>query len=144
MFVLRHVANLLQKGFGIIKHLLHLSEGDMTICSPSTGHITLGLRPRAISPASGEQIVMSPSLKGNNCILFNKQNDVVINPYLTNGFSHRYQLDESTFIFRGVGSDFYFFIQFSDEIPLSKQDSPRWDAAFCGVTSGAILFAYVP
>ena len=67
-----------------------------------------------------------------------------INPYLTNGFSHRYQLDESTFIFRGVGSDFLFFIQFFDEIPLSKQNSPRWDAAFCGFTSGAILFAYVP
>ena len=26
---------------------------------------------------------------------------------------------------------------------LSKQNSPSWDAAFCGVTSGAILFAYV-
>ena len=25
----------------------------------------------------------------------------------------------------------------------SKQNSPKWDAAFCGVTSGAILFAYV-
>ena len=25
-----------------------------------------------------------------------------------------------------------------------KQNSPRWDAAFCGVTYGAILFAYVP
>ena len=36
------------------------------------------------------------------------------------------------------------FILFFDEIPLSKQNSPRWDAAFCGVTSGAILFAYVP
>ena len=29
----------------------------------------VALDPRAISPASGEQIVMSPSLKGNNCIL---------------------------------------------------------------------------
>ena len=67
-----------------------------------------------------------------------------INPYLTNGFSHHYQLDESTFIFRGVKSDFYLFIKFFDDIPLSKQNSPRWDAAFCGVTSGAILFAYVP
>ena len=28
------------------------------------------------------------------------------NPYLTNGFSHHYQLGESTFIFRGVRSDF--------------------------------------
>ena len=27
---------------------------------------------------------------------------------------------------------------------LCKQNSPRWDAAFCGVTSGAMLFAYVP
>ena len=58
-----------QKRFGIIKQLLSLSEGDMTICSPSTGYIALGLRPRAILPASGEQIVMSPSLKGNNYII---------------------------------------------------------------------------
>ena len=48
-----------------------------------------------------------------------------------------YHLDESTLIFRGIRSDF-------DEISLSKQNSPRWDAAFCGVTSWAILFAYVP
>ena len=34
------------------------------------------------------------------------------NPYLTNGFSHHYQLDESTFIFRGVGSDIYFYLIF--------------------------------
>ena len=27
---------------------------------------------------------------------------------------------------------------------MSKQNSPRWDAAFCGDTSGAILFANVP
>ena len=27
---------------------------------------------------------------------------------MTNGFAHHYQLDESTFIFRGVRSDFYF------------------------------------
>ena len=25
-----------------------------------------------------------------------------------------------------------------------KQNRPRWDAAFCGITSGAILFAYAP
>ena len=41
----------------------------MTICSPSTGNITLRLRPRAILPASGEQIVMLPSHKVNNCIM---------------------------------------------------------------------------
>ena len=38
---------------------------------------------------------------------------------------------------------FSFFIQFFEKNSLSKQNSPRWDAAFCGVTSGAILFAYV-
>ena len=68
-----------------------------------------------------------------------------INPYLTNGFFHHYQLDESTFIFRGVRSDFYFFLSdFCDEISLGKQNSPRWDAAFCGITSAAMPFAYVP
>ena len=63
---------------------------------------------------------------------------------MTNGFSYHYHLDESTFIFRGVMCDFYFFFSFLDEISLCKQNSPRWEAAFCGVTSGAMLFAYVP
>ena len=27
------------------------------------------------------------------------------------------------------------FISFFDENPVSKRNSPRWDAAFCGVTS---------
>ena len=31
-----------------------------------------------------------------------------------------------------------------DEFSLSKQNSLRCDTAFCGVTSGAILFVYVP
>ena len=35
-----------------------------------------------------------------------KQKVRKINPYLMNGFSHRYQLGESTFIFRGVRSEF--------------------------------------
>ena len=67
-----------------------------------------------------------------------------VNPYLTNGFSHHYHLDESIFICRGVRSDFYFFVSFFDEFTLCKQNSPRWDAALYGGTSGAILFAYVP
>ena len=58
------------KWFGIIKQLLPMSEGGMTICSPSTGYFALGLHPPAILPTSGEQIVMSPSNKGNNCIIF--------------------------------------------------------------------------
>ena len=57
-----------------------MSEGDMSICSPSTGNIALGLRPRAILPASGEQIVMSPSLKGNNCIKYSSGPEITIIP----------------------------------------------------------------
>ena len=48
--------------------------------------------------------------------------------------------DELTF----TGVFFFHFISFFDEIHISIQNSPRWDAAFCGVTSGAIPFAYVP
>ena len=36
---------------------------------------------------------------------------VEFNPYLMYGFSHHYQLCESTFIFRGVRSDFYLIFQ---------------------------------
>ena len=35
------------------------------------------------------------------------------------------------------------FISFFDEILLSKQNSPGWDAALCGIPSGAMLFVYV-
>ena len=53
------------------------------------------------------------------------------NTYLTNGFSHHYHLGDSIFIFKGVRSDFCF--QLFDENSLSQQNSPRWDATFCGV-----------
>ena len=36
-----------------------------------------------------------------------------LNPYLTNGFSNRYQLGESTFILRGSRSDFELLIHIS-------------------------------
>ena len=37
------------------------------------------------------------------------------------------------------------FNPYFDEIPLRKQNSPRWDIhAFCCVTTGVMLFAYVP
>ena len=35
-----------------------------------------------------------------------------INPYLMNGFANHYQLDESTFILRGVRSEFYLLSHF--------------------------------
>ena len=62
-----------------------------------------------------------------------------INPYLTNGFSHHYQLDQ-TLSFLGVLGVIFIFISFFDEISLCKQNSTRWDTAFCGGTA----FAYVP
>ena len=68
----------------------------------------------------------------------------LLNPLVTNGFSHHFHLDESIFIFGVSGVFFFIFISFFDEFHLNKQNSPRWDAALCGVPSGAILFAYAP
>ena len=56
---------------------------------------------------------------------------LVLNPHVTNGLSHPYHLDEYTFILRGFGDCFFIFISFFDENHVSKQNSPRWDAAFC-------------
>ena len=44
-------------------------------------------------------------------------------------------LHECTLIFGGIRSSFFIFVLFFDEIRVNKQISPRWDAAFCGVTS---------
>ena len=61
---------------------------------------------------------------------------------------HHYHLD--TFNFRGVRSIFsilfhllYKFL-YSVDPEISKQCRPRWDAAICVVSSGSMLFAYVP
>ena len=48
----------------------------------------------------------------------------MINPYLTNGFSHHYQLGESTFIFRGVRSDFYILSDFSMKFLCANRIAP--------------------
>ena len=56
---------------------------------------------------------------------------------MTNGLIRHYDLDEFTDTF------FQFLYNFFYEIPLSKQNSPRWDAAVRGVTSWVILFANV-
>ena len=50
----------------------------------------------------------------------------------------------SSLSFLGASGVIFHFISFFDENQNCKQNSPRWDAAFCGVTSGAVLFAYVP
>ena len=66
---------------------------------------------------------------------------IPLNPYLPNGFSHHYQLGESTFVFRGVRSDFYFSMKFLCANGIAPDGTPH---SSCGVASGAILFAYVP
>ena len=49
---------------------------------------------------------------GFDVLVLSPETYKVINPYLMNDFSHHYQLDEFTFIFRGVRSDFYFYLIF--------------------------------
>ena len=41
----------------------------MTICSPEAGNIVRGRSPRVILHVEGEQNVMLPSDKGNNCLI---------------------------------------------------------------------------
>ena len=67
-----------------------------------------------------------------------------INPYLRMDF-HIISIWVSPLSFLEASGVFFFnFIQFFNENSQSKQKSSRWDAALCGVTFGAILFAYVP
>ena len=65
---------------------------------------------------------------------------LTFNPYLTNGFSHHYLLGESTFIFRGVRSDFYFFyrsdfsMKFLCANRIAPDGMPRFAASHLGYT----------
>ena len=54
---------------------------------------------------------------------------------MTNGVSHPYHLDKSIIILGAPGV--IIFISFFDEIHVSKLNSPRWDAALCGVPYAA-------
>ena len=61
----------------------------------------------------------------------------MINPYLTSGFSHHYHLEESTLIFRGVRSDFYFLSHFSMKFlganRIAPDGTPRSAASHLGL-----------
>ena len=61
----------------------------------------------------------------------------LFNPYLTNGFSHRDHLGESTFILRGVRSDFYFLSYFSIKFfqanSIAPDGTPRSAASRLGL-----------
>ena len=56
-----------------------------------------------------------------------------------------YHLDESTFISRGFRSDFYLLSHFLMKFLCANRIAPDGTPhRLCGVTSGAMLFAYVP
>ena len=59
-----------------------------------------------------------------NAIMMIYVTEIQFNPYLTNGFSHHYQLGESTFIFRGVRSDLIFLSDFSMEFFCANRIAP--------------------
>ena len=64
-----------------------------------------------------------------------------INAYMTQSIFPSVSFGRVHFRFEGHREWFWIFIPFFDAIPVSKENRPRWDAAFCGVSSGAILFA---
>ena len=59
------------------------------------------------------------------------------NPILTNGFSHYYHLGESTFIFGGVMSEFYFSSHFSIKFlcvnRIDSDGTPRFAVSHLGL-----------
>ena len=59
----------MSKNVSNIIQLLPLCEGKMTICSPEASNIAPGCSLRVILHVEGEQIVMLPSHKGNNCFI---------------------------------------------------------------------------
>ena len=58
-------------------------------------------------------------------------------PLVTSGLSQRYHLDESTFIFRGIRSDFSFLVHFSMKIKIANRiapdGTPRFAASHLGL-----------
>ena len=50
-----------------------------------------------------------------------ERSEIDINPLVTNGLSHSYHLDGSTFNFRGIGSNFSFLFHFSMKITQANR-----------------------
>ena len=61
------------------------------------------------------------------------------NPPLTNGLSHPYHLDQSIFIFRGIGSNFSFLFHFLMKTMstnrIAPDGMPRFAASHLGLLS---------
>ena len=62
---------------------------------------------------------------------------LVFNPLVTNGLSHPYHLDEFTFIFRDIRSNFSFLFHFSMKIKIANRialdGTPRFAASHQGL-----------
>ena len=55
-----------------------------------------------------------------NISFISQYSSSIFNPLVTNGLSHPYNLDESTFIFRGIRSDFVIFHIAKDKSVLTN------------------------
>ena len=56
---------------------------------------------------------------------------LVLNPLVTNGFFHPYQMGECITILRGIRRNLSFLFHFSMKFRVSNKKCQRWDAAFC-------------
>ena len=61
-----------------------------------------------MSDLVGTQIVVFLTHRLNSLVAI-ADKSACFNPYLTSGLSNGYHSDESTFVFRGVRSDFHFY-----------------------------------
>ena len=84
-----------------------------------------------------------PSMISDEGTLYWLERLSMINLLVTNGLAHPHHLDEAIFIFRNIRSnDSFLFYSFSDFVSADRT-APYGTPACCGVTSSAILFAYV-
>ena len=73
--------------------------------------------------------------------------DQSVNPFLTSGLIHPYNLSILIFWtspFVVLGFLIFTITVFSIEISIRKQNRPQSDALFCGIFTASALFAYVP
>ena len=65
---------------------------------------------------------------------------MIINPYVTNGLSHPYHMDESISIFRGVSSIFSFLFHFSMKFLSANRIAPDGTLHFAASHLGLFRF----
>ena len=67
---------------------------------------------------------MDGNTPSNLILNLNPETIFILNPLVTNGLSHPYHLDEFTFIFRGVMSNFSFLFHFSMKFMKANRVAP--------------------